>query len=396
MLRDTDLQQRKISRENVEILGRISDLVRSRGSRLALILIPLRGMMAPEDVRKRAARFIDFRDHAVQLEEYQTAVRELSSRGLLVPDLEAVYRGADDAVLKQDTHWSSKGAFLAAEKLAVLLERIGSLPGSGRTKLYERDLVERHIVEGNLKKIIQPACDRSIADDVMLVEHIKPTEQDQQKALLGDPEAGDPAVLLLGTSHAAYRGENYFYFAEALSFHLQAHVTNLAISGGGLAGAFELLNAQEELAENIELYVWEAAYYNLDSKSDDLRQVAALLAAPCSSSANGNNAFELKPSQWSPWLDVADSVEQVEITVPEFVAGTVWIETRDARDRIRKFRIRKRSKIPARFASDIWKIYAGPAKKGESRAQSVAMRFRSDGLDSAVSASFKTCNLVPK
>jgi alginate O-acetyltransferase complex protein AlgJ len=232
---------------NRERIGKIADVKRAleaRGVSLVVALVP--------DKARVYSRFVPASDvppaHAAR---YGEALAALRSRGVNAIDLLApLAAGAREGEVyyRTDTHWSQRGAKIAAEAIAGAVRSSGvTLEPAKFTNRVEAeverpgDLIRLMGLE-HAPKILRPAADRE--------RPITTQAMDAGASLLGDFEI--PATLI-GTSYSL-RANFHGFLQEALG----ARVLNAARDGSGLyQSANEYFSNEAFRASPPKVVIWE-------------------------------------------------------------------------------------------------------------------------------------------
>jgi alginate O-acetyltransferase complex protein AlgJ len=170
----------------------------------------------------------------------------LQARGVIAPDILAAMQVQDSMFLKTDTHWTAKGARVAATALAQALKltMLELQPQSFRQK---SGTTRKHL--GDLLKFIPLASFTPQPTPDKLETPTVEGTQSVGSGLFGDSQV---EVALVGTS---YSKNQKFNFDGALKLELQTDVLNLALEGKGpITPMREFLKA---IPENLKLVIWE-------------------------------------------------------------------------------------------------------------------------------------------
>lgn len=195
----------------------------------------------------------------------------VSSAGVRVVDLEPLLSrqasevGAAAPFLRTDTHWSEAGADLAAQQVAVAVERLRiDIQPSKQYRLEESapqrregDLVRLAGIEW-LSSRLQPAAEW--VGNPVFHEVDAPAASSGGKSQSADDDAGDlfgdenlPSIALIGTSFSRTSS-----FLGYLDYRLSTSVTSFARDGGDFSGAAKYYFASPSFLETApRLVIWE-------------------------------------------------------------------------------------------------------------------------------------------
>jgi alginate O-acetyltransferase complex protein AlgJ len=242
-----------------EQVDRIADARReleARGVRLVVALVPAKARVYPEHLGRYTVP-------PALRGRYEAVRRELSGRGITVPDLFGPLRQAAPlrpVFLRTDTHWTPYGARVAAEAaapaVAADLQRAGSpraafLSEAAGPREHRGDLL-RFIRLGPWLKRFGPPPDTVVPIDARAGEGGGP-------GLFGELVI---PVVLVGTSYSA---GPLWSFEDALKTALQADVLNVAEEGRGpFAPMRDLLEGTVLEDVGADVVIWEIPerYFN--------------------------------------------------------------------------------------------------------------------------------------
>jgi hypothetical protein len=232
--------------------GAIRDLdrqLRARGIALLFVPVPTKLAVYPEllaDVP--LAHRVPRLDPAVV-----DLLRTLESEGIGTLDLweEFVARRrpeSDPLYLATDTHWSSRGAALAAGIVAGRLRQLGFAPGEDGSECAARALPEQRVeVTGDLARF-----DRTSADPPVEAVRLRPVERPRRDVA----GSGPPEILVLGDSHLAIWRDPPSGFVDHLELELCRPVDEVSVQAGGGTASRQRLARQPQLLAGKRLVVW--------------------------------------------------------------------------------------------------------------------------------------------
>jgi alginate O-acetyltransferase complex protein AlgJ len=224
--------------DKLEYIAQVKTALENAGIKLVVVLVPAKARVYPEHLgRYVRPKYWD--------DVYRKSLLNLHVKGVIAPDLLNAMKARASMFLKTDTHWTPKGARVAAHvvaeaipaKLELVTAEFSEKPGKP----------ENHF--GDLLKFIPLASFvRQPTPDRLETPIVEGTES-AGAGLFGDSNI---EVALVGTS---YSKNPTFNFDGALKLELQTEVLNLALEGKGpIAPMREFLKA---LPENLKLVVWE-------------------------------------------------------------------------------------------------------------------------------------------
>lgn len=255
----------------LESLRRFTVALRRRGTTLVLVLLPPRGLLAPEVVDPGAPF-----DLVAARASWEAALQRVRSTGVIVPDIRAAQeaQGSPEAWFHRDHHWTSLGARLAAEAVAAAVapDTLG-LPRS----TFETTEGPPYPQEGSLRKKVEELCGPSgWPGDSYRTFHTRSTAAAD---LLGE---SFPAVVVVGTSNANKNDRDLFNFGGWLSEALHTEVANWGVDGGGPETSLQgYLDTEEARAHPPKLLIWEIPGHVSVEVESRYREALATLEGPC-------------------------------------------------------------------------------------------------------------------
>ena len=225
------------------------DELAARGVELVIALVPAKARVYPD----RLGRYTLPRELAGR---YHELLNRLAGLGIPAPDLLGPLqegRGRGEVFLRTDTHWTPRGAELAAQALAgpvrLILAQAGSprarfVSGDGTQREYRGDLLN-FIPLGPLAKHFGPRPDS-------VVPRLTSRLDSEETGLFGSV---DIPVVMAGTSYS--RGE-LWNLEGALKAAVAADVLNVAAEGQGALQPLRALLAGPVLADvRAQVVIWE-------------------------------------------------------------------------------------------------------------------------------------------
>lgn len=277
--------------ESVAAMARLGAALRDRGTRLLLLPMPTRALVAYDQMNTAVplqARYAR-RD---ALAEYRATVTGFRAVGLDVVDLDPEMiraRIGPAFYLKRDLHWTPQGAKFTAEIAAADIDRLlGATATAGRARFTTRQ-VRTEPMTGRLQSMINQYCDDPVPAQQLAV--FQTTREggdggpndDAEQALFGDAGSGGPQVVLAGTSFSA---TTTFNFPGFLSAALGRSVLDYSISAGGLSTSLlSYLETSDFDRDPPQVLLWEfLAYHSFAEDTVAFRQMIGAANGTCTGS----------------------------------------------------------------------------------------------------------------
>lgn len=274
--------------ESLSSMARLGAALRGRGTRLVLMPVPTRGLVAYDrmdvgvPLQGRYAR----RD---ALAEYRATVKAFRGVGLDVVDLDPEMiraRIGPAFYLKRDLHWTPQGAKFTAQLAAADIDRLlGPMAAEGRARFTTRQ-VRTEPMTGRLQATINQYCDDPVpAQELAVFQTVREggdggPSADAEQALFGDAGGGGPQVVLAGTSFSA---TPTFNFPGFLSEALGRSVLDYSISAGGLSTSLlSYLETSDFDRDPPQVLLWEfLAYHAFAEDAVAFRQMIGAAQGTC-------------------------------------------------------------------------------------------------------------------
>jgi alginate biosynthesis protein AlgX len=289
---NTDLDEFFVlDRESVAAMARLGAALRDRGTRLLLLPVPTRALVAYDQMNTAVplqARYAR-RD---ALAEYRATVKGFRAVGLDVVDLDPEMiraRIGPAFYLKRDLHWTPQGAKFTAEIAAADIDRLlGATAAEGRARFTTRQ-VRTEPMTGRLQSMINQYCDDPVPAQQLAVFQTTreggaggPSD-DAEQALFGDAASGGPQVVLAGTSFSA---TTTFNFPGFLSEALGRSILDYSISAGGLSTSLlSYLETSDFDRDPPQVLLWEfLAYHSFAEDTVAFRQMIGAANGTCTGS----------------------------------------------------------------------------------------------------------------
>lgn len=248
----------------LDIIARVERHLRQHGVQLAIMLVPAKARIYGEYLGRTPLPA-----HKDAL--YRNFRRQLLERHLYAPDLLSLFEATaveQQLFMRTDTHWTPRGAQLAAEGLGATLSRdcpsllLAPKPFATLTtgtESYRGDLTKfvptgwlpesMGIRSEKLEKRETHALDESVSSDALFADETLP-------------------VVLVGTSYSAHAQWN---FEGALKTALQSDVMNVADEGSGPMKPMAAYLKSAPLESRVpQLVIWEIPERFLEKEYKDV------------------------------------------------------------------------------------------------------------------------------
>lgn len=230
----------------VRYITQVRDELAKEGAKLVVALIPAKARVYDDELR--AAQPAQWRP------VYDQMRAALTGAGIPTPDLATAFaqarRPGQNLFLHTDTHWTPRGAQVAAKTLVPAIQATGAeLPSASYTAKVKPEISR----SGDLLRYVPVARGGPQPDFVSEPEYTR--TDDGGGGLLGDETL---AVTLVGTSYSAETKDNVWHFGGALSQALGSEVLNAAQEGKGpIVPMREYLKSQDRQDNPPQVVVWE-------------------------------------------------------------------------------------------------------------------------------------------
>ncbi len=280
LFRESDLRPvYAVTPELVEGLRRWSTNLAAGGTRLAIVLLPPRAVLAATKVDPDDPFAAGF-DATRVATQYKEAVAALRGAGVIVPDLltaaEASKLGSA-YFFARDHHWRPRGAQEAMNALGAeaLSAGLRFSPGS-----FANDDEGDRVLHGSLAKRVQQECGGALfAEKFPRFRSVSLAPSSAADLLADLPPA---EVVLAGASHTNKGNEDLLNAAGFLRTALGTDVLNVGVDGGGYStGLLAWLESHAPSAAHPRLLVWELGGRVPASIPDFLRVVIPTMYGAC-------------------------------------------------------------------------------------------------------------------
>ncbi|HEX5055777.1 MAG TPA: alginate biosynthesis protein AlgX [Gammaproteobacteria bacterium] len=263
---------------HLQELKQFADILRSRGTQLAIVYHPTRGLVHPTKVPKSAKY-----DFVAASANYRRILERLRALGIIVPDLTPLLNETGkehEYFFRRDHHWTAYGAERAARVVAAELRR-QPLYASLEKQAFTNRRVGIMRKTGTLQMAWQRLCGEMYADqyvDEFVSERVEdPAAADRQEQLFGDAL---PPIALVGTSFSA--PDVSYNFDGYLKEYLGVDILNEALAGGGGYDTMIRYLMSDEFKDHPpKLLLWELPSYHDLRKEMFYREVHALIDSGC-------------------------------------------------------------------------------------------------------------------
>ena len=265
----------------VEGLAKFVKAWNERGTQVALVVIPPRGVLAAAHVDRTDTLAKDFDPDAIGA-AYKAAVQTLASSGAVVPDLLTAASDAklgDGFVFRRDHHWTPEGAKLAMEAVVRGL----TLRPPFTPVTYDNVFQRKRGMVGAIAHTLEKACgyEPFVVEKYSDYDSVPKWTEVTEEALLGDPPP--PEVVIAGSSHTNKGMKDIFNVTGWLRAATGTDVLNIGVDGGGFSTG--LLNWMDSDAARIsppKLLVWEVSGRVPAGMPDFFREAMPTMVGECS------------------------------------------------------------------------------------------------------------------
>lgn len=285
---------------------------------------------------------------------FQSYLENISATGVAAPDLLTSMQTTlgQDAYFQRDTHWTPKGAALAAFSLAYQIGKIADVDEA----FSSLNFIETYSEPGSLTRVVDQICQTKLEpEEVMFASFSK---NGNASDLLSDTSAEMKKIALAGTSFSNRYNRDVYRFSDALSFALDAQVENYSVSGGGVVSALEALILSDAFqGKTYNTVIWEVPYTQSLSNTHSLRQILGALRV-----SEYNEVKDVYNGVAGPkWQSIPVSFKTAEnFTLQIFTKSgdlnQVDIELYDQSNEKIRIKLRKSSRVPVQLQSDMWPV----------------------------------------
>ncbi|WP_100643158.1 alginate O-acetyltransferase AlgX-related protein [Alteromonas facilis] len=242
---------RIISKESVEELNRLKELLGQYNTQLMIAYLPARGLVYPTELSADTAQF----DVSIARKKYISILQTLRKSEVLVPNLEALLNYKEKAPLffEKDLHWSNEGARETARLISEQLKTL-DFYDSSPSKKYETTY--NGVVENDekIKKAVAEICGFTFAPTYSKT-YITTERLTQSDTSFDIFDEVTDEIVLLGTSFSALTQFNFIGYLQEYS---NTSVSNYSLSGGGLIGSWvDYLKSGDFHTQPPKLIIWE-------------------------------------------------------------------------------------------------------------------------------------------
>ncbi|MBY0354625.1 MAG: hypothetical protein K2Q12_02720 [Rickettsiales bacterium] len=248
----------------LEIITQVRDYLRAHQVELVVALVPAKARIYPH-----ALGALKLPPDKQRL--YDHFRQKLIAKDILVPDIATAFtkeRHHQKLFMRSDTHWSPKGAQLAAQEVAqavkkhcpsLVLPPIELDTHTAKREKYEGDL-QKFVTTANYRRLLK--LPNEMLQRTTTTVHSGGGASD---ALFAEEKL---SVVLVGTSYSAYAQWN---FDGALKSALEADVLNVADEGGGpMAPMAKYLRDTDLSTQAPAIVIWEIPERFIDKPYDDV------------------------------------------------------------------------------------------------------------------------------
>ncbi|MCB1592140.1 MAG: hypothetical protein KDI90_06775 [Alphaproteobacteria bacterium] len=265
---DLKQDEYELSEWSSESFRRLHDVFKKKGTELAIVMIPTRGIVGREYLLPPYDKDYDL---SKAKSGYAKLLDMLKDAGYIVADTRDV-GNVKGFFLKRDNHWTAIGAKYVAQKFAEALKATPLYADLKKAEFTTEEITPDSPVQANdnFLEFIEETCGEMPPTENIekLYETSLKLEGDAAAQSLLAEEAEHPEVVLLGTSNSTEPEPSYANFVGFLRESLGADVKNDSIPGGSIRGAIGnyVLNGDFE-KYSPKLAIWElSAHYGLDQE----------------------------------------------------------------------------------------------------------------------------------
>ncbi|HWA20477.1 MAG TPA: hypothetical protein VG757_15945 [Devosia sp.] len=250
-----------ISPDALRFLSRLRDALAFRGTKLVLMPLPPKSILAPEHAVAATTDGDVLFDPAFARSEFEDLVRTFKSNGQVVADvLQTIGTAADmqtgDYYFARDVHWRPKLAQISAAAVQTAL-----VDAAGPSILGDKTFATRKTGEGlnesNTNTTLNQLCAEQIPGES--IDFYVTEEADQSLDSFLDDTAAPPPVNVVGTSFTDEA--NPYNFAGFLREDLRNDVATYSMSGGGVDTAlYKWANDGLATTSGAKALVWELPF----------------------------------------------------------------------------------------------------------------------------------------
>ena len=262
-----------LSNEVRLLLRNLNEELALRGTKLVLLPIPPRGLVAQNfvDMNQERSPILTVAEGGWMFDTY---VNDLRSSGAVVPNLMEAFRTdpaqAPQFYFKRDTHWRPEGARFAAELVANELRQLGLLRGLMASG-FQTSVIGENDLKGAIAIAAQQHCTQNLPPE-------RYTEYVTRAMNTGAATGTD--VVLVGGSFSA---DDRFNFAGFLSQSIGLPIENRAATSLREFNSIEAYLSSREFRLNPpQILIWEIqAALDLNHARSDIRQLITSAAGNC-------------------------------------------------------------------------------------------------------------------
>lgn len=325
------------------LLSEIARIFQSKGITLTALVAPPRPLFAPLNALPQ-----DFEADATA-RQFSGYIDAVNQAGVMAPDLSHILKtgAAKEFYFLRDTHWTPKGAALAATELAKTV-----LGAQANANFESIPFSQSYSEKGSLSTVAEKTCGTRPAAEVVPAPDF--TKSGDANALLGASD--DQTIALVGTSFSNRYDRDAYQVADAVSHAFDADVENFSVTGGGLVGAMEAFIRSGALdSGRYHTVVWEAPYTAPLSNISGLRQV---LGALQNAGEKEHVASQALKASWEPIKKrfATGTFQGLEIHTPGLTEGKLELELFSDDGEKERFKLVKSDRVAAEHQSDVWTV----------------------------------------
>jgi alginate biosynthesis protein AlgX len=277
--------------KNAAMLKKLKGLLELKGTKLVMIPLPSRGVMAEKFLLPDGIFENILFDKAFAEQEFKKLVHSLKDEGFLVVDVLDYFEKHQDFekfkfYFSRDIHWTPQGAFWTAKATSEFIKGLVQFSETDTKNFTSENTRTRRVLNSGTNLAINEVCKEKIPHEEIELYETKNSSQTID-AFLADDTQQAAAAILLGTSFSAESLS--FHFSGFLRSELQTEVVNFALTNGGMDQAmFDWVHGDTWPKSPPKVVFWELPFIdrlpNFPEQSE--RQILPALGGLCANSDN--------------------------------------------------------------------------------------------------------------
>ena len=278
------------------MLKKLNSLLELKGTKLVMIPLPSRGVMAKEFLLPDGIFGNVLFDEAFAEQEFKKLVRNLKDEGFSVVDVLNYFEVHQDFdrskfYFARDIHWTPQGALWTAKATSEFIKDLVHFSETDTKNFTSESTRTSRALNSGTNLAINEVCKEKVPHEQIELYETKNSSQTIDAFLADDAQQGAAAVLL-GTSFSAE--SLAFHFSGFLRSELQTEVVDYALPNGGMDQAmFDWVHGDSWPKSPPKVILWELPFIdrlpNFPEQSE--RQILPALGGLC---ANSDNEIQKK------------------------------------------------------------------------------------------------------